>query len=487
MSLTAWAQQPILPGHERPLTTNPDRPEAVKVWVTGNMVVEYVNRARPVTAFTDSVGNPSGIGSPTTEVENTFEGEVGIRVTVEMMGKVTVVVDIGTRRADEGSGTNGGINRFGEGESIHPRLREGHVHLAGLFVPEVSVEAGISTWSFNVRGKGGAFAFDPRHAQTLTRNLGSDGILNVRDDVVNRFAEAAGTNESQPIGGTVTYSNGTVKIDLVLLPTVTDEGGAVSGDDQLYALDLILGLDSLGVGSRMGLIVALSSANDGLFGHAVIYTFGGGTSIMIMKGLEIYGEGYLQAGRAGFVGGNRVSAAGRAAQLGAEWHYVAGNPLPFWFAANFTHITGDDSDPVADPNNGRASRFAAHEGVADLMIIEDPYYGFDWDSNYQVVKVSGGASFNLSTDKHDLDLMAIFAFSKATSPVTTIPGVSSSRQLGNEVDVKATWHVTKQFAIKASFAYLWGSALLRSAMAAIGSSNPLDHAWIAVLGWDLTF
>src|SRR6185436_7273426 len=41
LSSLATAQQPGLPGQERPLTTHPDRPEAVKVWVTGNFSLDY--------------------------------------------------------------------------------------------------------------------------------------------------------------------------------------------------------------------------------------------------------------------------------------------------------------------------------------------------------------------------------------------------------------------------------------------------------------
>jgi len=487
LSSVATAQQPGLPGQERPLTTHPDRPEAVKVWVTGNFSLDYVHRPAQLTVFTDSFSNPSGLGSATSDDENTFEGEVGIRFTAEMLNKVTVVIEVGTRRSDgDPVGAAGGINRFGDLEAIRPRLREGHIRFTDIFGPEISIEGGISTWKFNVRGKGGGFAFDPRRSQTVTRNLDSDGLINTRDDVILRFAEAVGTDGSMPLGATITYSGGALTIDVVALPTVTDEGGGAADDDQLYAIDALLGLDALG--SRLGFIFAVTSTRTGSVtlapGNAVIYTFGGGTSIMIMKGLEIYGEGYIQAGKAGILnlGGGRVAAAGRAAQIGAEWHYVVANPLPFWFGANFTHITGCDSD---DPNNRRASRFAAYEGTADLMIIEDPYYGFDWDSNIQALKVSGGLSLDIASDKPDLDLVLILGFTKATAAVNT-PG-GPAHGLGNEVDFKATWHMTKQFALKASFAYLWNSALLQQAMAGLGNPNAADHAWLFVLGWDLVF
>src|SRR6185295_5261747 len=125
---------------------------------------------------------------------------------------------------------------------------------------------GITTWSFNIRGKGGAFAFDPRNSQTVTRNLDSDGFMASRDDGPARFAEAAFAEPSQPVGATLTYDLGVLIADLVLLPTVTTEGGAPGKDDQLYALDLMMGLDSLGKGSRAGLIFAITTVRTDLTG-----------------------------------------------------------------------------------------------------------------------------------------------------------------------------------------------------------------------------
>jgi hypothetical protein len=491
LSVSAFAQ-------EKPLTTTRENADTAHIFVTGNMITDYVQRPHSVTAFTDSFSNPSGVPTLASVAaasgENTFEGELAIRFTAELNNKVTVVIEIGTRRADGDPAPGpGGINRFGDGQALAIKLREAHLLFPEVVIPELKAELGISTWKFNIRGKGGSLAFDPRRAQTITRNLDSDGILNVRDDGFNRFAEAAFVDTAQPVGGTVTYGSGPVTVDVVFLPTVNDEGGTPRNDDQLYAVDAMLGLDDLGKGSRAGIIFAISTARTALVGgtpgntdaRTKIYTVGGGSSLKLMEGLEAYLEAYTQMGQAGQLASKqRVAAGGHAAQAGVEWHYTVGNPLPFWAGLNFTHISGDSTDP-ADANNRKASRFAAYEGVNDLMILEDPFYGFDWDSNYQAVKVSGGASFTASRE-NDLDVMFVVGVTRAVNRVS-VPTGGTENKLGDEVDVKATWHMTNQLALKVSLAYLWGSTLLEKCMGGIGNPNARDHAFLFVLGWDLSF
>lgn len=480
---------------EKPLTTTKDNADTVRIFVSGNVNTDYIHRSQPITAFTDSLSNPTGAGSPLdSAAENTFEGEVSVRFHAELSNKVTAVVEFGTRRMDGDPAVGpGGINRFGDGEAIAVRLREVQILFPQVFLPELKAEIGFTTWSFNVRGKGGAFAFDPRKSQTVTRNLDSDGVgLNVRDDGPARFAEAAFIETAQPIGGTLTYDGGPVVVDLVLLPAVNEEGGAPRNDDQLYALDAFLNLDAVGLGSRVAAIFAVTTSRVDAVGftpgnkeaRAKIYTLGGGGSIRPMKGLELYLEGYAQMGEAShlFATRERIEAGGRAFQMGAEWHYTVGNPLPFWFGLNFTHISGEASTTA---NNRKASRFAAYEGVNDLMILEDPYYGFDWDSNYQAIKFSGGASF-AAVQENDLDVMAIVGVTRAVNRVN-VPTGGTENKLGDEVDLRATWHINKQFALKLSLAYLWGSTLLEKSMGGDANPNSRDRCWLAVLGWDLTF
>jgi hypothetical protein len=494
LSATASAQ-------EKPVSTDKGNTDTARVYVSGNQTTDYVQRDRELTAFTDSISNPNGATNTTgSRSENTFEGEMGIRFTAELTNKVTAVLEVGTRRIDgnpDAATGEGGINRFGEGEALRIKLKEAHVLLPVVIIPQVRAELGITTWKFNPRGKGGALAFDPRGSQTVTRNLDSDDVpFNRRDDAVNRFAEAAFAEFAQPVGAVFTYQEGAIVVDLVLLPTVNDEGGDPSDDDQLYALDGMLNLDSLGLGqgSRVGVIAALTAVrtdaadfvtpgNDE--GRTRMITLGGGTTLKVLESLEAFLEGYVQTGKGGeLLSGQRVAKGGHAVRFGLEWHHTVANPMPIWAGINFTHISGEKDRP-GEALNRKASRFAAYESVSDLMILEDPYFGFDWDSNFQATKISGGLSLTTVTE-NDLDLMFIVGITRAVNSLD-VPTGGTENKLGNEVDIKATWHMTKQFALRLNLAYLWGSTLLEKAMGGAGNPHSSDTAFLFVLGWDLTF
>jgi hypothetical protein len=496
LALSAVAQ-----AQEKQVTTSKGNTDTARVFVSGNQTTDYVQRDKAITAFTDSISNPTGGGNPTgSRSENTFEGETGIRFTAELTNKVTAVVEVGTRRIDGSPDPvtgDGGMNRFGEGEALTIKLKEANLVVPIPALAGLQAQLGITTWKFNPRGKGGSLAFDPRNSQTVTRNLDSDDApFNRRDDGVNRFAEAAFAEFAQPVGAVITYQDGPLLLDLVLLPTMNDEGGAPADDDQLYALDGLLNLDALGLpeGSRVGLIVALTCVRTdaadfitpgGDEGRTRMLTLGGGTSVKVLESLEASFEGYAQAGKAGeLLNGQRVAAGGHAVRLGVEWHHVVANPMPIWAGISFTHISGE-KDGAAEATNRKASRFSAYESVNDLMIIEDPYFGFDWDSNYQATKISGGISTTV-VNENDLDLMAIIGITRAVNRVN-VPTGGTENKLGNEVDIRATWHITKQFGLKLSLAYLWGSTLLEKSMGGAGNPNASDSAFLFVLGWDLTF
>src|ERR1051325_434904 len=86
------------------IMTSKERPDTVKVTVTGNVVLDYVWRSPEITAFTEGFTT----GGATSDGENTFEGWLGVRMDVEMSDKVSAVVEFGTKRVDGGA-----INEWG--------------------------------------------------------------------------------------------------------------------------------------------------------------------------------------------------------------------------------------------------------------------------------------------------------------------------------------------------------------------------------------
>src|SRR5436190_12427816 len=144
---------------DKPVMSSKGMSETVKVTVTGEVDLDYVWRSKEITAF---MGGADGLSTPAdSESENTFEGFVALRLNVELSDKVSALVEFGTKRADGGT-----LNVFaassGTGSSsLTLKLREGSILVEELFMPELRMQFVISTWNFDLRGKGQSLAFDP--------------------------------------------------------------------------------------------------------------------------------------------------------------------------------------------------------------------------------------------------------------------------------------------------------------------------------------
>ena len=472
-ALSAAAQQ------ERNVTTSKGNGDTVKVTVSGNVVLDYVYRAREMTAYTDSFSG-AGVGARS---ENTFEGYVAARLDVDLSDKVSAQIEFGTKRLDTGT-----INNWGNAGANAIQLREAAVVLNDFFLSDLKAHIGITNWSFDVRGKGSAFAFDPRHSQTLNRNLAALGGIATIESGDTRLGLASAVEELESVGAVFTYTRNNLTFDLVLLPAAI-EGGPIStatGDEALYAIDGWYKIDDKG--SKAGLIIAHSRLPGALGGesHAAITTIGGGVSLKgLGEGVELYIEGYFQSGKAGEdATGDDIRANGRAVQLGGEYHLQSENQI--WFGANFTWMSGDDD---TDPTDDQAGRFVSYENIHDLMILEDQNFGFDWDSNLQMIKLMAGMSFSVAGGKNNLEVGLMGGFGRTAKEVGFSVGTETSRKLGNEIDAKVRWHLNKQASISFGLAYLFSSSILEESMIADGfpSSDAEETTYLYTLGVDLRF
>ncbi|HYF00124.1 MAG TPA: hypothetical protein VEJ18_14485 [Planctomycetota bacterium] len=460
LALAATAQ-------EKPVTTNKDMTDTVKVTVTGHLELDYVWRSKELEQFVDTDGTQG-----TTESENTFEGYVAVRFNVELSDKVSAVVEVGTVRVDDGF-----IEAWGQpeadGTSIDLFLREAHVQLGDFLTNGVTAQFGITTWSFDVRGRGSAFVFDPRHSQSFVRNASvtADGSIG-----------SNAPEELAPVGGVFTYTREQLQVELVLLPAVIEQGPA-SADEALYAIDLYYKLDN--ARSRVGAIIALVAMPDPDFagpagggGGTTVFTIGGGATLMgLVPNLELYGEIYFQFGDVA----RDVDAGGFAFQLGGEYTL---DPNGIRLGANLTWISGDDDTTVTDDTN---DAFLSYENVNDLLIIESMYFGVDWDSNYFAVKFKGELPLDVKA-KGDLVLSVILGITRTAEDVEFGGGVSEDA-LGNEIDFKARWAVTKQAALHAAIGLLFGSDVLEESFVPGGANHDDadDSAILFVLGAELNF
>lgn len=489
------ASAATLRAQDKPVVTQKES-DAVRVTTSGRVNLDYIYRAREVTAYTDSLSNPTGVSNAAnSRSEDTFEGETFLRLDVELSSKVNGTFEVGTKRIDGPPAVGpSGIQRWGDAEALQVKVREANIVLGEFVIPQLTIQTGITTWNFTPRGKGGSLAFDPRHSQTIRRNFDSVTDLNASEDGDAHFTNGAFNDELDPVGIVFAWGEGPSRIELVLLPGMI-EHGSPSADEALYALDYLFKLDD--AGSRVGVIVGISPFRTTTSGlapndneHAQVYTMGGGGTVMLLeKALEIYAEGYLQRGKVGELAtGGNVYAKGYSYQVGFEWHYTVANPMPIWLGVNHFNISGQRE---ASNTTQNAGRFSAYESVADLMIIEDPYFGFDWDSNIMGIKIMGGCTFSAAA-KDDLAVTLVYGHLRTPQ---LVDADKNRYDLGDEIDVKAVWTVNKQFLIKFSLGVLWNSELLRTALdtdlagTTVPGSNPgsKDHTWIYTFGFDLTF
>src|SRR5438309_4537740 len=129
---------------EKPLSTSKEMDQTVRVTVTGEVDLDYVWRRQEITAFTGGVGGASGPGNSASE--NTFEGFVALRLNVELSDKVSAIVEVGTKRVDGGRiNFFAGSNGAGGSTALTVQLREAAVRLSELFMPELSLQVGISS------------------------------------------------------------------------------------------------------------------------------------------------------------------------------------------------------------------------------------------------------------------------------------------------------------------------------------------------------
>lgn len=470
-ALSAAAQQ------ERNVTTSKDRGDTVKVTVTGDVVLDYVYRSREMTGFTDSQG---GFTAANSRSEDTFEGYVAARLGIDLSDKVSAIVEFGTKRIEGGA-----IVRWGQSTATNVVLREAAVMMNDFLMSDLKAQFGMTNWSFDVRGKGSAFAFDPRHSQSFSRNLTGP----FEETGNGRLGLANAPEELESVGLTLSYTRNNLTFDAVFLPAALERGAQVT-DEALYAIDGWYRLDDKG--SRIGAIAAvnlLSAAANGTR-TAQVVTLGAGVDLKnLAEGLELYIEGYFQFGKSGEdAAGDDIHAKGKAFQMGVEYHVKGESDI--WFGGNITYVSGDDD--LAASANDSSERFASYENVNDLMILEDQNFGFDWDSNYFAIKLMGGMSFSVGGGKNNLELMAILGFAHAAESVVWTTGSvagEDSRRLGNEFDIKAKWHLNKQASINLGIGYLFSSTILENSMLANGASDDraLSKTFLYTLGVDLKF
>jgi hypothetical protein len=141
--------------------------------------------------------------------------------------------------------------------------------------------------------------------------------------------------------------------------------------------------------------------------------------------------------------------------------------------------SGDGDDGTDDT----VDSFISYEGVNDLLILEDQYFGLDWDTNSLIFKIMAELPLQIKA-KNDLVLSAILGIARTTEDVQFASGEDA---LGNELDVRARWNVTKQAGLQAAIALLFGSDIMEEEIGGSAASESDDSSLMYTLGADLRF
>ncbi len=143
-----------------------------------------------------------------------------------------------------------------------------------------------------------------------------------------------------------------------------------------------------------------------------------------------------------------------------------------------------DDDTTATDDSVDA--FISYENVNDLLILEDQYLGLDWDTNIFAIKFLFEYPMQIKA-KNDLVLSAILGIARTNEDVEFGGAVGGESALGNELDVRARWSITKQAGLQGAIGLLFGSDVMEESMGGSGNSDSDDSAILYTLGADLRF
>ncbi|HTF58055.1 MAG TPA: hypothetical protein VK661_12560 [Planctomycetota bacterium] len=409
--------------------------ETVKITVSGGFDMDWVYRSKELTEVLGGSGADEG----------RIESNANVRFDVDLTEKVSVLVNLATVRLN---GTYASIGQLGAGGQ-NVKLWDLAVKMQEVLDPAVTIQLGTQNdFMFDVRGNGSALFFAPGKSGSFATNAGAGSGVGL---------SGGDLNYNQVAGAVVWYNRDAAHLAVALLPAI-QEGGPASNDEAAYAAMLYYDLDSVGKGSRIGVILALDAVADfvpasGGGSTSQVITIGAAASLKGLGGmnnLEAFGEFYIQSGDIGVANGK---AGGSAFKLGG--HYVFEQEMAPWVEASITVISGDKN-----LGNNKIDSFLSYENVNDLMIVESNTFGINWNSNLTAFKIMGGASFTSGggAAKNNIGVSAALGFFTASEKVAVATGNKDA--LGTELDLKLTWQYSKAVAFDAGLAFLFGSDIL---------------------------
>jgi hypothetical protein len=442
MAMSAFAQG-------AKIDTNAQNTETVKVTVSGGLDVDWIWRDR---AFNAATGLNVGTVTGNFTDEGFFVGHYNVQLDIDLSEKVKILLRIDNPSLPRTAAVTGGGNVLGTNpEGMTAQVRQANITFNELFDPAVSLSVGTNEATFDIRGNGSPLFWDPAHSGSIYGNVA--GAL-----PLGNGSSTSTADELQPTGVVFSYNRESIHLNVILAPAII-ERGASKADESGGAVTLLYDLTggSMGKGSRLGAIVALTSGA----GSGAMYTVGGGATVrdLGMKGLELFGEFYFQAGEVTL----DTDAGGFALEIGAKLMFE--HDLQPWVEAKLTMQTGDDDQTAGDQD---VDAFLSYEHHDDLMILQSDFYGADWDTNFFGIIISGGVALNVGQGKNNLRVWGVIGLCRTMEDVAF--GATNEDALGNEVDIRAAYDFSKQVTIDAGIAMLFGSDILE--LSGGGSADP---------------
>ena len=395
-------------------------PPAESVTFTGSARLEYFARDSAIEQL-----RAAAAGLPAPGGDDSFvAADARIRFDWRLPG-VRFAAEAAVLPYDDGANRTLG----GDTELI---LKQVFVDLEGFLSPDLTFRAGAFDYAWKIRPHGEPFLLDLGRAESFFSGVGDRDL-------------------ELPGGALLKWRAGDfVEVEALWMTTI--EGGAASADESLAAL-----LANFPLSERSA--VFLGALHVSGAGDPKVTTWGGGADFYFgdERELEVFGEGWLQAGSIA----SGVSRSAWAAHAG-----VRGVTGPWRAEASAAWRSGDD-----DPTDSRDGTFQSYEGQERFRIVDSAEFGLDWDVNLQSVRLSvtrrigDSAEARIDAGRFRLD--------------ETMAGVD--RDLGTEVDLSLTHEISKSASAWVAIAALLGSDALESATLDGDSSTYLAAVGVRVL------
>jgi hypothetical protein len=423
--------------------------EGIKINLSGKAEIDYVY----------SSAEAEWLLTGSNQSADYFQHRVEVGLEAKSTDKISFYGEIGNKRIDSVAADPKSNGRWGN-HLLDPMIRQAYIKVDELFTPNLCLKIGLEDFSI------------------------SDFFMNIRN---SESPWVGGRVLCDPIGFDLRYSQNTdptnpgITVDGFY--AVVTEGGEKGDDETVFGVNVTVPLPASVGAQRTNVNVAVTNFN-GPQKDQDIWTYGAGCNFLSafnVAGLDLGAEVWFQSGDAR----TGVDAQGYAYRLDVTYTFqnVAIKP---WVRGGYWFYRGDKTSS-AKKDEG----FYSYEGNNEFIIVENNYFGLDWDNNYSAIKFGAGLSYELPTAaKQVLNVSMLVGIFNMDQKVKAAPGISdklASDNLGDEVDLNFSLAFTKDLNVYLAVAYLFGSDYMKDKRTCYPGVKKEDSAEAFAFGANLKF